>query len=113
MEYGTSTLVIVYLDRSVVESPSVDVCGGNLLPTGDGGQPVDETESLHKPPVASIEERDGAVIVRLVGELDLYNAHLVRDELVAAAEREPERLVVELSGVTRSEEHTSELQSLA
>jgi len=61
---------------------------------------VDETGSLHKPPVASIEERDGAVIVRLVGELDLYNAHLVRDELVAAAEREPERLVVELSGVT-------------
>ena len=51
-------------------------------------------------PVAGVEERDGAVIVRLAGELDLYNAHAVRDELLAAADRGPERLVVDLSGLT-------------
>jgi anti-sigma B factor antagonist len=61
---------------------------------------VDETGGLHEPPVAGVEELDGAVVVRLVGELDLYNAHLVRDELLAAAERGPDRLIVELSGVT-------------
>jgi anti-sigma B factor antagonist len=61
---------------------------------------ADETEGLHEPPVAGVEELGGAVVVRLVGELDLYNAHLVRDGLFAAAERGPERLIVELSGVT-------------
>jgi anti-sigma B factor antagonist len=61
---------------------------------------VDETGGLHAAPVAAVEEQDGAVVVRLVGELDLYNAHLVRDELLAAAERAPKRLIVELSGVT-------------
>ena len=47
-----------------------------------------------------MEERDGAVVVQLAGELDLYNAHAVRDELLAAAARAPDRLVVDLSGVT-------------
>jgi anti-sigma B factor antagonist len=61
---------------------------------------VDETGGLHDPPVAGVEELDAGVVVRLVGELDLYNAHLVRDELFAAAKREPQRLIVELSGVT-------------
>jgi anti-sigma B factor antagonist len=61
---------------------------------------VDETGGLHEPPVAGVKERDGAVIVELVGELDLYNAHLVREQLFAAAASEPERLIVELSGVT-------------
>jgi anti-sigma B factor antagonist len=61
---------------------------------------VDETGGLHQSPVGGVEERDRAVVVRLVGELDLYNAHVVREELLAAATRSPERLVVELSGVT-------------
>jgi anti-sigma B factor antagonist len=61
---------------------------------------VNETGGLHESPVARVEELDRAVVVRLVGELDLYNAHVVRDELFAAGEREPERLIVELSGVT-------------
>jgi anti-sigma B factor antagonist len=47
-----------------------------------------------------VEERDGAVVVQLAGELDLYNAHAVRDELLAAAARSPDRLVVDLSRVT-------------
>jgi len=62
-----------------------------------GGLGVSDAGGLHEPPVAGVEERDGAVVVHLAGELDLYNAHLVRDELIAAAQREPARLVVELS----------------
>jgi anti-sigma B factor antagonist len=50
--------------------------------------------------VTGVEERNGAIVVRLSGELDLYNAHLVREELFAAAGRAPERLIVELSAVT-------------
>jgi anti-sigma B factor antagonist len=50
--------------------------------------------------VAGVEERDGAVIVQLVGELDLYNAQLLREKLFATAADGPERLVVDLSGVT-------------
>jgi anti-anti-sigma factor len=61
---------------------------------------VDEPGGLRETPVTAVEDRDGAIVVRLAGELDLYNAHLVRDVLLAAAKREPERLVVELSGVT-------------
>jgi anti-sigma B factor antagonist len=61
---------------------------------------VGESGGLRVPPVAGVEERNGAVIVELVGELDLYNAHLVREQLFAAAKGEPERLIVELSGVT-------------
>jgi anti-sigma B factor antagonist len=61
---------------------------------------VSDAGGLHEPPVAGVEERGGAVVVHLAGELDLYNAHLVRDELIAAAERGPERLVVELSQLT-------------
>jgi anti-anti-sigma factor len=61
---------------------------------------VEETGGLHEAPVAGVDERDRATVVRLQGELDLYNAHLVRDELMAAAERGPERLIVDLAGVT-------------
>ena len=50
--------------------------------------------------MTAVEDRDGAIVVRLSGELDLYNAQLVRDALLTAAKREPERLVVELSEVT-------------
>lgn len=61
---------------------------------------MDETGGLHESPVTGTEERNGALVVRLAGELDLYNAHVVRNELIGAAERGPERLIVELSGVT-------------
>lgn len=66
----------------------------------DGGHVVGEVEDLRGPPVAGVEERKGAVIVELVGELDLYNAQLLREALFAAAAGEPERLVVDLAGVT-------------
>ena len=61
---------------------------------------MDETADQHGSPVAGTEQRNGAVVVRLAGELDLYNAHIVRTELIEAAERSPERLIVELSGVS-------------
>jgi anti-sigma B factor antagonist len=58
---------------------------------------VDEGDAT---PVAGVEERNGAVIVRLAGELDLYNAPTLRDELLKAADGSPDRLVVDLSGLT-------------
>ena len=61
---------------------------------------MDETDRLHEPPVGEIREVDGALVVELVGELDLYNAHLVRDELRTAAARKPKRLVLDLAAVT-------------
>jgi anti-sigma B factor antagonist len=57
-------------------------------------------EGLREPPVAGIDRDGPAVVVRLAGELDLYNAHEVRDVLLAESGKAPERLVVELSQVT-------------
>lgn len=54
---------------------------------------------LRQPPVAGVARRDRAVIVRLQGELDLYNAHEVRQALADAAEEAPERLIVDLAAV--------------
>jgi anti-sigma B factor antagonist len=51
-------------------------------------------------PVAGVEERDGALVVRLAGELDLYNAGQVRQALLDAAAGAPGRLIVDLSEVT-------------
>jgi anti-anti-sigma factor len=64
------------------------------------GKSVDETGGLHEPPVAGVRTVDGAVVVSLVGELDLYNAHVVRERLAATTNDGGERLVVDLSGVT-------------
>ena len=50
-------------------------------------------------PVAGVDRDGGAIVVHLAGELDLYNAHEVRDALLAACEEEPERLVVDLAAV--------------
>ena len=47
----------------------------------------------------AVERRDGATIVRLAGELDLYNAHEVREALLACCAEEPEQLVVDLAEV--------------
>jgi anti-sigma B factor antagonist len=54
---------------------------------------------LREQPVLGVEQRDGAVVVRLGGELDLYNAATVRQTLVEVAGAAPERLVVDLSEV--------------
>ena len=57
------------------------------------------TESIREDPVAGIERNDGATVVRLAGELDLYNAHEVREALIGCCEESPDRLVVDLSEV--------------
>jgi anti-sigma B factor antagonist len=57
-------------------------------------------DGLHEAPVAGVENRDGAIVVALAGELDLYNAHTVREALLDEAGRKPERLVIDLSKVT-------------
>jgi anti-sigma B factor antagonist len=57
------------------------------------------TEGIREDPVAGIDRNDGATVVHLSGELDLYNAHAVRETLLACAEESPQRLVVDLSEV--------------
>ncbi len=59
---------------------------------------TDQTK-LNEDPVAGIDRRDGAVIVHLVGELDLYNAPEVRRTLLELCAEEPERLIVDLAEV--------------
>jgi anti-sigma B factor antagonist len=59
----------------------------------------DVVGELREPPVRSIESVNGTLVVSLGGELDLYNADEVREALAGAADRQPERLVVDLSGV--------------
>jgi anti-sigma B factor antagonist len=50
--------------------------------------------------VAGVDRREGAVIVSLAGELDLYNAEEVRRALLDTLAEGAELLVVELSEVT-------------
>ncbi len=63
------------------------------------GEAHGDDGDLRQPPVLDVTTRDGAVVVRLQGELDLYNAQDVRVALTGAAERSPERLVVDLGAV--------------
>ncbi len=60
---------------------------------------VAEESRLNEHPVGAIDRRDGAVIVKLVGELDLYNAPEVRSALLQLTSEQPERLVIDLSDV--------------
>lgn len=59
---------------------------------------ADETR-LNEHPVGGIDRRDGAVVIHLVGELDLYNAPEVRAALLELCSEQPERLVVDLEQV--------------
>jgi anti-sigma B factor antagonist len=59
----------------------------------------DGTSRIREDPVAGIARNDGSVIVSLAGELDLYNAHEVREALLELCAEEPQRLVVDLSAV--------------
>jgi len=49
--------------------------------------------------VSGVDRRDGAVVVSLAGELDLYNAEEIRGSLFDAIAGEPELLVVDLEQV--------------
>jgi anti-sigma B factor antagonist len=58
-----------------------------------------EESRLNEPPIGGIERRNGAVVIHLVGELDLYNAPEVRSNLLELCAEQPERLVVDLAEV--------------
>lgn len=60
---------------------------------------VTDAKRLNEHPVGGIERRNGAVIVHLGGELDLYNAPDVRSTLLAVTAEQPDRLVIDLGGV--------------
>lgn len=59
---------------------------------------ADETK-LNEHPVAGIDRHDRAVVIHLVGELDLYNAPEVRSTLLELCSEQPERLIVDLGQV--------------
>ena len=61
--------------------------------------PRDETSGIREAPIAGISRADGSIVVSLAGELDLYNAHEVRDALLECCAESPSRLVVDLSSV--------------
>jgi anti-sigma B factor antagonist len=56
-------------------------------------------DGLREPPVKEVVENGSALVVRLAGELDLYNADDVREALADAVRRQPERVVVDLGDV--------------
>ena len=47
----------------------------------EGSGRRDDAE-IREDPVAGIERNDGSIVVSLAGELDLYNAHAVREALL-------------------------------
>lgn len=50
-------------------------------------------------PVRAVDRDGGAIVVRLSGELDLYNAEVLRTTLLETAAEQPERLIVDLGEV--------------
>lgn len=54
---------------------------------------------LREQPVIAVERVDQGVVVRLGGELDLYNADAIRGTLVELAKEAPPRLVLDLAEV--------------
>jgi anti-sigma B factor antagonist len=63
-----------------------------------GGQ-LAEGDGLRKDPVLAVESAGEARVVKLGGELDLYNASQVRDALTQACSDSPQRVVIDLSEV--------------
>jgi anti-sigma B factor antagonist len=58
-----------------------------------------ESDGLRKDPVLGVERQGDACVVKLAGELDLYNATQVREALAEAASDSPQRVVVDLGEV--------------
>lgn len=46
-----------------------------------------------------VERRNGALVLHLAGEIDLYNANELRDALLQALDSKPTRVVVDLTDV--------------
>ena len=61
---------------------------------------MSEASGGRESPVTGVDRRDGAVVLSLAGELDLYNAEEVRAALLDACSADPKVLVVDLDGVT-------------
>jgi anti-sigma B factor antagonist len=59
----------------------------------------DSTEPLREPPVRGTDSRDDALVIRLAGELDLYNADDVRKALTDAIDSGTGRIIVDMSEV--------------
>jgi len=66
----------------------------------EGNAPAqDGTAGIRQDPITDIARNGSSVIVSLAGELDLYNAHALRETLLKCCDEAPERLVVDLSEV--------------
>jgi anti-anti-sigma factor len=61
---------------------------------------LSDAARLHEEPVLGVERRGDAAVVELQGELDLYNAQLVRGALEQASSNGTSRVVVDLARVT-------------
>jgi anti-sigma B factor antagonist len=59
----------------------------------------DSISPLREPPVRGVDQVEGGVVVRLGGELDLYNADEVRSALASAIDGGPERVVIDMADV--------------
>ena len=60
---------------------------------------LSDSDGLRKDPVLGVEQQGDACVVKLGGELDLYNAPQVRRALTDACADSPARVVVDLSEV--------------
>jgi anti-sigma B factor antagonist len=63
------------------------------------GPAQDGVEGIRRDPITGVERNGSSVVVALAGELDLYNAHTLRETLLECCDEGPERLVVDLSEV--------------
>ena len=63
------------------------------------GSGMTDESTLNEHPVGGVDRQSGAVVIHLVGELDLYNAPEVRTVLLELCSEQPERLVVDLGEV--------------
>jgi anti-sigma B factor antagonist len=59
----------------------------------------DSLTPLREPPVRGVEHRDGAAVIRLGGELDLYNAEEVRTALSGEIDGGQTKIVVDMAEV--------------
>jgi anti-sigma B factor antagonist len=65
----------------------------------DGIDQEERRRRLREQPVISVEQRDVGWVIRLGGELDLYNSDKLRTALREVTDKAPERLVLDLSEV--------------
>lgn len=66
---------------------------------GDRAEQEERRRRLREQPVISVEQDGRAYVVKLGGELDLYNAEQVRTTLLEVVGKAPERLVLDLAEV--------------